>query len=174
MPGGRRLKVFRTAIGFHDAYVAAPSRKAALEAWGSDRDLFRIGAAEEVTDEALIREARARPGEVIKRKRGSAAEHVAALPKRKSPTAGTAPAEAREKPSPRPSRTKLDRAQAAVDAAEKQRRRQLDRLAKEEAALARKRRQLVADWDRKILEFERARDAERNELAAAMERWRRT
>ena len=30
-----RLKVFRTSIGFHDAYVAAPSRKAALEAWGA-------------------------------------------------------------------------------------------------------------------------------------------
>jgi hypothetical protein len=28
----RKLKVFRTPIGFHDAYVAAPSRKAALEA----------------------------------------------------------------------------------------------------------------------------------------------
>jgi hypothetical protein len=30
--GGRkqRLKVFRTAVGFDDAYVAAPSRKAGL------------------------------------------------------------------------------------------------------------------------------------------------
>ena len=41
----RRLKVFRTAIGFHDAYVAAPSRKAALEAWGTDKDLFARGVA---------------------------------------------------------------------------------------------------------------------------------
>jgi hypothetical protein len=28
-----KLKVFRTPIGFHDAYVAAPSKKAALAAW---------------------------------------------------------------------------------------------------------------------------------------------
>jgi len=28
----RALKVFRTAIGFHDAYVAAPTMKAALAA----------------------------------------------------------------------------------------------------------------------------------------------
>ena len=169
----RRLKVFRTAIGFHDAYVAAPSRKAALDAWGSDRDLFRIGAAEEVTDEAFISAALARPGEVIKRVRGSAAEHVAALPRRKSPPAAAAPSEARRKPSPRPRRAGLDKAQAALDAAEEQRGRQLDHLAKEKAALARKRQQLVADWDRKIVELERSRDAERSELAAAMERWRR-
>ena len=174
MPSGRRLKVFRTAIGFHDAYVAAPSRKAALDAWGSDRDLFRMGAAEEVTDKALIRAALARPGEVIKRERGSTAEHVAALPKRKSPAAAAVPTEARKKPPPRPSRAGLDKAQAALDAAEEQRRKQLDRLTKEEAALARKRRQLVADWDKKMVELERARDTKRSELATAMERWRRT
>ena len=35
-----KLKVFRTPIGFHDAYVAAPSQKAALEAWGADSNIF--------------------------------------------------------------------------------------------------------------------------------------
>jgi hypothetical protein len=39
----RALKVFRTPIGFHDDYVAASSRKAALEAWGGDADLFACG-----------------------------------------------------------------------------------------------------------------------------------
>jgi hypothetical protein len=39
----RKLKVFCTAIGFHDAYVAAPSMKAALEAWGADVSLFAAG-----------------------------------------------------------------------------------------------------------------------------------
>jgi hypothetical protein len=29
MPRVAKLKVFRTPIGFHDAYVAAPSQKAA-------------------------------------------------------------------------------------------------------------------------------------------------
>ena len=50
----RALKTFRTAIGFHDAYGAAPSRKAALKAWGAleskatsafDRETMRLHAA---------------------------------------------------------------------------------------------------------------------------------
>ena len=40
MPAARKLQVFRTAIGFDDALVAAPSRKAALTAWGAEKDLF--------------------------------------------------------------------------------------------------------------------------------------
>ena len=50
------LKVYRTPIGFHDAYVAAPSQKAALQAWGSDANLFARGVAELVTDPALTAE----------------------------------------------------------------------------------------------------------------------
>ena len=79
-----KLKVFRTAIGFHDAYVAAPSRKAALAAWGSDKDLFARGAAEEVTDPDLAAEALAQPGTVIKRLRGTAAEQLASLPTKRA------------------------------------------------------------------------------------------
>src|SRR5919106_3372766 len=90
----QKLKVFRTPIGFHDAYVAAPSQRAALEAWGAEANIFAQGIAEQVTDPKLMEEPLARPGEVIKRLRGSAEEHVAALPK-----------EARKKatPSPQPS-----------------------------------------------------------------------
>ena len=78
-PRKSKLKVFRIPIGFHDAYVAAPSQKAALEAWGSDSNLFAAGAAELVTDAALTRVPLERPGEVIKVLRGSRAEQVAAL-----------------------------------------------------------------------------------------------
>ena len=46
----RALKVYRTPIGFHDAYVAAPSQKAALAAWGADANLFARGSAEQVTE----------------------------------------------------------------------------------------------------------------------------
>ena len=62
----RKLKVFRTPIGFHDAYVAAPSRKAALEAWGAGGNLFARGTAEEVTDPKLTAEPLRHPGEVIR------------------------------------------------------------------------------------------------------------
>ena len=75
-----RLKVYRTAIGFHAAYVAASSQKAALAAWGTDKPLFARGAAEIVTDPALTAEPLARPGTIVKRARGTAQQHLAALP----------------------------------------------------------------------------------------------
>ncbi len=72
----RKLKVFRAAIGFDDAYVAAPSRKAALAAWGSDADLFARGMADEVTDPELTAAPLARAGQgrarVARRSRGAA------------------------------------------------------------------------------------------------------
>lgn len=76
----RKLKVFVVPAGFSDAYVAAPSRKAALAAWGSEHDLFARGVAQEVTDAALMAEPLAKPGAVIKRSRGTTAEQIAALP----------------------------------------------------------------------------------------------
>ena len=81
----RKLKVFRTPIGFYDAYVAAPSRKAALAAWGSAHDLFARGVAEEVTDPEFTRQPLANPGQVIRLSRGSAAEQIAALGKTAGP-----------------------------------------------------------------------------------------
>lgn len=74
----RQLKVFRTMAGFHDAYVAAPSRTAALRAWGATTDLFAMDAAEEVTDPRLMKEALKEPGVVVRKSRGSDAEHMAA------------------------------------------------------------------------------------------------
>jgi len=84
MAKAKKLKVFRTPIGFHDAYVAAPSRKAALEAWGSDGDLFAQGLAEVVTDPKLTKKALARPGEVIRTLRGTEAEQLRALGKKRA------------------------------------------------------------------------------------------
>lgn len=40
-----RLKVFRAQMGFFDSVIAAPSQKAALEAWGARQDLFHEGFA---------------------------------------------------------------------------------------------------------------------------------
>jgi hypothetical protein len=77
----QRLKVYRTPIGFHDAYVAAPSQKAALEAWGSDADLFARGSAEVVTEAKLRKAPLERPGQVVKVLRGTKAEQLAALRK---------------------------------------------------------------------------------------------
>ena len=146
----RALKVFRTAIGFHDAYVAAPSRKAALEAWGSDRNLFASGRAEIVTDTKLIQAPLARPGEVIKVKRGSAREHLAALPRTKPKPKASSVSESGPT-IPRPSRKALDRAEAAIARAEKARDAALAGLAEERrrldarrAAVERKHRQILS------------------------------
>jgi hypothetical protein len=103
-----KLKVYRLPVGFHDAYVAAPSQKAAIEAWGSDKDVFQRGQAELVEDPKLTKEPLASPGEVIKRLRGTAAEQMAALgkaepaPRRKSRrTSSEAEPEARARSSAR-------------------------------------------------------------------------
>jgi hypothetical protein len=172
------LKVFRTAIGFHDAYVAAPSQKAALAAWGSDADLFARGMAERVTDEKLAAEPLANPGTVIKRVRGTAAEHLAALPKseakqpRPPATAKTAPSRPPRKPKPRPSRAKLDEAEQLLDELEARHAHEVKAIAAEEAALARRRRTLEATHEKERDQIDRKVSRARESYDAAMTRWR--
>jgi len=112
----RPLKVFRTAIGFHDAYVAAPTMKAALAAWGAERNLFASGRAERVTDPKLTKAALADPGKVIKVLRGTAAEQYAALEAsapRRAPPPQTGGRPALQAPSPAQPRTTRSRRQGA-------------------------------------------------------------
>jgi hypothetical protein len=40
---GKKLKTYQTSLGFFDLAMAAPSMKAALEAWGADSNLFHEG-----------------------------------------------------------------------------------------------------------------------------------
>jgi len=75
----QRLKVYSTPIGFHDALVAAPSQKAALEAWGAGTNLFSQGSAHVVTDPKLTKEPLEHPGQVVKVPRGTRKEHLSAL-----------------------------------------------------------------------------------------------
>ena len=70
----RQLKVFRTHLGFHDLIVAAPSKKAALEAWGASPNLFSQGFAAETTEPKLVEAALKKPGVVLKRQFGSTGE----------------------------------------------------------------------------------------------------
>jgi hypothetical protein len=65
------LRVYRTHLGFYDANVAAPSQKAALEAWGVRQNLFQKGMASVVGDDEIIRLARSKPGVVLRRMFGS-------------------------------------------------------------------------------------------------------
>jgi hypothetical protein len=169
----RKLKVFRTPAGFHDAYVAAPSRKAALAAWGADADLFARGVAEEVTDPALMEEPLARPGEVVKRSRGTAAEQLAALPatKRKAARPRAEKAARPERP-PRPSRAALDDAEAAAAEAERRHRRERTEIAAKIERLERERAALVAAQEAEAAELEAVREEAEAAYRGAVAAWR--
>jgi hypothetical protein len=151
-----KLKVFRTPIGFHDAYIAAASQKAALQAWGADADLFARGIAERVDDPGLMKEPLERPGEVIKVRRGSAADHfklierrptkppkksekpvVQALSVERSPTPPK-----KTRPRPRPSRATIERAEALLQAIDAELEEQLKVLAAQERAIKEQRQAL--------------------------------
>jgi hypothetical protein len=78
----RKLKTYQTSLGFFDMAIAAPSMKAALDAWGSNSNLFHQGVAKETDDAKVVTATMAKPGVVLRRPVGSSgpfAEH-AALP----------------------------------------------------------------------------------------------
>ena len=116
----RALKTYVTSIGFFDLAVAAPSMKAALEAWGGANNLFTQGFAKETHDPAIVKAAMAKPGTVLKRAVGSSGAFTedAALPK-------SLPVEARKEKRP---------TKAVAKAAEKKPARAANDNAKEAAA----------------------------------------
>lgn len=67
----RKLKTYQTSLGFFEQAIAAPSMKAALEAWGADSNLFHQGMAKESHDPDVIVATMAKPGVVLKRPVGS-------------------------------------------------------------------------------------------------------
>src|ERR1700756_631041 len=67
----RKLNTYQTSLGFFDLAVAAPSMKAALEAWGADSNLFHQGAAKQTEDPDVIAATMAAPAVVLKRSVGS-------------------------------------------------------------------------------------------------------
>ena len=185
MPRKQTLKVFRTPIGFHDAYVAAPSQKAALEAWGSDADLFARGVAERVDDPELTREPLEKPGVIVRRLRGTAAEQLAALPPNPSKRRDVSKPESREEQAPRPRRARKAgrRAEAAPTPAPKPKpdRGALDSaeqaLADLEARHGEERRELArkeAELDRERRAVEKRQRAESIKAEGQVERARET
>lgn len=67
----RKLKTYQTSLGFYDQAVAAPSMKAALEAWGAKSNLFHQGIAKETDDPDIVAATMAAPGVVLRRPVGS-------------------------------------------------------------------------------------------------------
>jgi hypothetical protein len=66
-----KFKTFTTEQGFFELAVAAPSRAAALRAWGMKHDLFAQGLARQTGDKGVIAATLAQPGMVLKRPLGS-------------------------------------------------------------------------------------------------------
>jgi len=155
----RKLKTYQTSLGFFDLAIAAPSMKAALEAWGADSNLFHQGAAKESDDPKVIAATLKKPGVVLRRavgSDGSFGEH-AELP---SDLGGGRPTKATRRSAPHipkkfPSRTtdKATEQKAALAYEREQKRRDLER-AREEAMThkERERRQLVVDKAQGALE----------------------
>ena len=154
-----RLKVFCATSGFHDSIVAAPSRPAALKAWGARTDLFSMGVAKQVTDPKIVKKALARPGEVIRLNRSSGGEEALAPKKRPRATAK------------RPSRAKLTAAEkklARIDAEQSEAR---DAIERELKSLAKKRDQLVDRHSKARSAAERKVEAAREDYDAALAAW---
>jgi hypothetical protein len=67
----RKLKTYTTSAGFFDLAIAAPSMKAALEAWGARNNLFQHGFAKVSDDPKTVAATMAHPGVVLRRPVGS-------------------------------------------------------------------------------------------------------
>jgi colicin import membrane protein len=145
----RKFKTFQTSLGFYDLAIAAPSMKAALEAWGAGSNLFHQGAAKETDDPEVVSATMSKPGVVFKRPAGSNgrfAEH-ADLPDLKDEAGGRSKS---HRPEPKrhatPKISDRDARKAAAEFEREQKRRDAERR-KEEAERGKeraKREKLVA------------------------------
>jgi hypothetical protein len=137
----RKLKTFQTSSGFFDLAVAAPSMKAAAEAWGSRTNVFKQGFANETRDPTIVAATMAQPGVVLRRpvgSHGSFTEH-AKLPKDLPIEKIKArPAKPQKEPSSRDANSKAARA-ASIAFEREQKRREIERQ-KEEAAREKQRK----------------------------------
>jgi hypothetical protein len=165
----RKLKTYQTSLGFFDLAIAAPSMKAALEAWGADSNLFHQGAAKESKDPDVIAATMAKPGVILRRPVGTDrpfSEH-AELP---TDLGGSRPTKAARKSkgpkakqrSSRPVDKAVER-KAALAFEKEQKRRERERASEEAARQKdRERRQQAIDKAQAALdkaEQERARRA---------------
>jgi hypothetical protein len=149
-PMARKLKTYQISLGFFDQAIAAPSMKAALEAWGADSNLFHQGVAKESHDPDVIAATMAKPGVVLRRPVGTDhpfSEH-AELP---TDLGDGGPAKADRK---------SIRAKAKKSSS-----RPFDKAAERKAALAYEREQKRRDLERAKEEAARQKERERRQQA---------
>jgi colicin import membrane protein len=185
----RKLKVYQTSLGFFDLAIAAPSMKAALEAWGAGSNLFHQGVAKESDDRKVIDAAMEKPGTILQRPVGTDGpfrEHA------DLPTAASLDVPARESKSPRKQpkaakARKIDEKaerRAAVAFEREQKRRERQRQKEEAAAAKAKERRKAAmekagaaleaaegEHKKIVASIEKDREAVDRRAAAEEERW---
>lgn len=147
----RKLKTYQTSIGFFDLAIAAPSMKAALEAWGSKSNLFHQGVAKEVDDPKVIGATISKPGVILRRPVGSNGpfkEHA-------------------HLPTHLPADGVKDRSEQPSAKLKKQTSRKLDDKEARKATLAFEREQSQRDSERRKEEAAQAKQRERRERATA-------
>jgi colicin import membrane protein len=139
----KKLKTYQTSLGFFDQAIAAPSMKAALEAWGAESNLFHQGAAKEATDPDVVAATMAKPGVALRRPVGSNGrftEH-AALPTHlgNDKAEGKRPSRSPKPKKQAPRKTDDKAARKAAQEYEKAERRREGERRKEEASQAKAR-----------------------------------
>lgn len=149
----RKLKTYETSLGFFDLAIAAPSMKAALDAWGADSNLFHQGVARESEDPNVIAATMEMPGFVLKRPVGSNG------PYKQNADLPTAIDDGRSKKSTRKSTTHK---------APKHSKPALDEAAERAAAVAYEKEQKQRDRER--VREEAIREKERKRRQAAVEK----
>ena len=166
----KKLKTYETSLGFFDLAIAAPSMKAALEAWGADSNLFHQGAAKQSEDPDVVAATMAKPGVMLKRPVGSNGpfkEH-AELPTNLGDATARPSQAARKQAGRKPKKTssrptdKAAEQKAAVAYEREQKRRDRER-AREEAARQKERehRQQAVDKAQSALDKAEREHAER-------------
>jgi hypothetical protein len=148
----RKLKTYQTSLGFFDQAIAAPSMKAALEAWGADSNLFHQGAAKESDDPAVIAATMKKPGVILRRpvgSDGSFSEH-AELPSDLGDNDGRRPKAVRKQQDHKPKKTFLQ---------------PIDKAAERKATLAYEREQRLRDRERAREKAASQKEGERRQRA---------
>lgn len=172
-----KLKSFVTQSGFFDLAIAAPSMKAAADAWGLPQNVFQQGFAEQTDDPAIIAATLAHPGIVLKRAVGSKGAFKENADPPTSLPAGTEPRAT--PPKKKPSKAKLpkssgkrddsalvlsfQRAQAKRDAA---RAKEAAVQKREAAARVRDEERLQKTSDKAQAALDRARETHNNRMKA--------
>ena len=165
----RKLKTYITNLGFFELAIAAPSMKAALEAWGMSHNAFQHGFAKQTDDAAIVAATAAKPGVVLKRAVGTSGpfEENAALPDTlpniKPPArAASKPDPRRQEKSPKPARSDP----AAILSFEKARQKREQEREKEQARLAKEKEARKRAIGKAEADLEDARQAHQKAMDA--------